>query len=117
MAERMVDGRAGAAPPRPARAGWIGYAAGLAGIALISLAIDLVLGQLRIANISMFYLLAILVTAVSFGRGPAIVASLAAFLTFDFFFVEPFHTFTVADPEEWIALLLFLVTGVITSQL
>src|SRR5437763_1002952 len=44
-------------------------------------------------------------------------ASLAACLVFDFFFVDPVHTFTVADPEEWIALLLFLVTGTVTSAL
>src|SRR5262245_62187854 len=65
----------------------------------------------------MFYLIAIIVTAVTFGRGPAVVASLAAFLTFDFFFVDPIHTFTVSDPEEWIALLLFLLTGTVTSAL
>jgi two-component system sensor histidine kinase KdpD len=96
---------------------WLGYVAGLAGVAIASGAIGLVLGRTRIANISMLYLIAIMVTAVTFGRGPAVVASVAAFLTFDFFFVDPVHTFTVADPEEWIALLLFLVTGTVTSAL
>jgi two-component system sensor histidine kinase KdpD len=94
-----------------------GYAAGLAAVVLVSLAIGFVLGQTHIANISMLYLIAILVTAVVFGSGPAVVASVASFLIFNWFFVEPLHTFTVADPTEWIALLLFLATAVITGQL
>jgi two-component system sensor histidine kinase KdpD len=84
---------------------------------LVSLLIGFVIGQTHIANISMVYLIAVLATAVVFGSGPAIVASIAAFLIFDFFFVQPTHTFTVADPTEWIALLLFLATAVITGQL
>src|SRR5438067_12764042 len=68
---------------------WVGYVAGLAGVAVASLFTGLVLGQARIANISMLYLIAIMLTAVTFGRGPAAVASLAAFLVFDFFFVDP----------------------------
>jgi two-component system sensor histidine kinase KdpD len=46
-----------------------------------------------------------------------VVASVAAFLTFDWFFVEPYHTFTVADPEEWISLLFFLLVATLTGQL
>jgi two-component system sensor histidine kinase KdpD len=65
----------------------------------------------------MLYLVAVLATAVIFGSGPAVVASIASFLVFNFFFVEPIHTFTVADPAEWVALLLFLATAVITGQL
>jgi two-component system sensor histidine kinase KdpD len=69
-------------------------------VAAVSVAIAAVLGRARIANISMLYLLAVLAAAIAFGRGPAVVASLAAFLTFDWYFVRPLHTFTVADPEE-----------------
>jgi len=101
--------------------GWVrriaGYAAGVGFVVLVSLAIGLVLGQTHIANISMVYLIAVLATAVLFGSGPAVVASIAAFLIFNWFFVEPLHTFTVADPTEWIALLLFLATAAITGQL
>jgi two-component system sensor histidine kinase KdpD len=86
-------------------------------VALVSVEIGLVLGRVRIANISMLYLLAVLATAIAFGRGPAVVASLAAFLTFDWFFVQPVHTFTVADPEEWLSLLFFLLVAILTGQL
>src|SRR5207237_2073153 len=61
--------------------------------------------------------LAVFASAILFGSGPAVVASIAAFLVFDFFFTEPVRTFTVADPEEWVALLFFLVTALVTGQL
>src|SRR6476661_3917501 len=65
----------------------------------------------------MLYLLAVMASAVAYGRGPAVFASIAAFLIFDWFFVEPLHQFTVSDPEEWISLLLFLLTATVTGQL
>ena len=76
-----------------------------------------VLGRVGIPNVSMLYLIAVLATAIAFGRGPAILASVAAFLTFDWFFVAPHHTFTIADPDEWVALLLFLLVAIVTGQL
>jgi two-component system sensor histidine kinase KdpD len=83
----------------------------------VSVFIGLVLGQVSVANISMLYLMAVMATAVAFGRGPAIFASVVAFLIFDWFFVEPLHLWTVADPEEWLSLLLFLFTAIVTGQL
>jgi len=95
----------------------IGYVAALAAVTLVSLFIGLVLGQINLANISMLYLLAVMATAVAFGRGPAVFASVSAFLIFDWFFVEPLHQFTVSDPEEWVSLLFFLLTATVTGQL
>ena len=85
----------------------LSYAVALAAVTVVSLFIGLVLGHVSIANISMLYLLAVLTTAVAFGRGPAIFASVTAFLVFDWFFVEPLHQLTVADPEEWVSLPFF----------
>jgi len=96
---------------------WLGYAFALGAVTLVSAVIAVLPGALRIANISMLYLIAVLATAVAFGSGPAVVASVLAFLVFDWFFVEPLHQFTVADPQEWVALLLFLATAVVTGQL
>jgi len=96
---------------------WLGYTFALAAVALVSAVIAVLPGALRIANVSMLYLIAVLATAVAFGSGPAVVASVLAFLFFDWFFVEPVHQFTVADPQEWVALLLFLATAVVTGQL
>jgi K+-sensing histidine kinase KdpD len=95
----------------------LGYVLALVAVAVVSLFIGLVLRQVSVAKLSMLYLLAVMAAAVAFGRGAAIFASVAAFLTFDWFFVEPRHQFTVADPEEWISLLLFLLTAIVTGQL
>ena len=47
----------------------------------------------------------------------ASLASIAATLTFDFFFLPPVRRFTIADPQNWVALFSFLTTGLIASQL
>jgi two-component system sensor histidine kinase KdpD len=71
----------------------------------------------RIPNISIVYLLVILALASTRGRYAAILASLVAFLAFDFFLVPPLYVFTISRVEEWIALFVFLVTAILTSQL
>ena len=70
-----------------------------------------------IPNISLVYLLLILLLATRRGRYAAIVAAVFAFLAFDFFLVPPLFTFVISRWEEWIALFVFLVTALITSQL
>src|SRR5689334_25178091 len=71
----------------------------------------------RIPNISIMYLLVVLALASTRGRYAAILASLVAFLSFDFFIVPPLYTFVIYHIEEWIALFVFLVTAILTSQL
>jgi two-component system sensor histidine kinase KdpD len=71
----------------------------------------------RIPNISIVYLLVILALASTRGRYAAILASLVAFLSFDYFLVPPLYVFTISRVEEWIALFVFLVTAILTSQL
>ena len=70
-----------------------------------------------IPNISIVYLLLILVLASTRGLFAAIVASVAAFLAFDFFLVPPLYTFVISRWEEWIALFVFLATALVASQL
>jgi len=71
----------------------------------------------RIPNISLVYLLVVLTLASTRGLYAAILASVVAFLSFDFFLVPPFYTFTIAKFDEWLALFVFLVTAIITGQL
>src|SRR5579859_2882503 len=70
-----------------------------------------------IPNISFLYLLAVLGLASRRGLYAAIIASIAAFLLFDFFLVPPFFTFVIARFEEWLALFIFLITAMLTAQL
>src|SRR6266852_2451470 len=69
-----------------------------------------------IPNISIVYLLVILALARTRGRYAALVAAVIAFVSFDFFLVPPFYSFTISRGEEWIALFVFLVTALIASQ-
>src|SRR5438132_6680345 len=65
----------------------------------------------------MLYLLAVMASAVLFGRGPAILASVASFLAFNFFFLEPHYTLSVTSDDEVLALFLLLFAGVVTGEL
>ncbi len=70
-----------------------------------------------IPNLSLIFLLAVLVTAIRFGIWPAIFASVLSFLAYNFFFIPPLYTFTVAEPYELLALFIFLVVAVVSSAL
>lgn len=71
----------------------------------------------KIPNISFLYLLVVLVLASTRGLYSAIIASIIAFLSFDYFLVNPLYTFTIGKFEEWLALFIFLVTAIITGEL
>jgi two-component system sensor histidine kinase KdpD len=100
-----------------ARWPWLAYAVALLLTALVTGAIALVRQAANVGNISMLYLLAVLLTAIAFGSLPAIFASVVSFFAFDYFFIEPTHRLTVSNAEEWVALGVLLVTGVITGEL
>jgi two-component system sensor histidine kinase KdpD len=68
-------------------------------------------------TIAFAYLLLVLITATIWGFLEALFASLAATLTFNFFFLPPVGTLTIADPQNWIALFGFLATALIASRL
>ena len=62
------------------------------------------------------YLIAILFIAARGGLLEAIAASLAAVALFNFYFLPPIHTFTIADPQNWVALVAFLATSITASH-
>jgi two-component system, OmpR family, sensor histidine kinase KdpD len=68
-------------------------------------------------TVSLAFLLVVLATATIGRVWAAIVVSIAAMLTLNFFFLPPLGTFTIADPQNWIALFAFLVVAVIASNL
>lgn len=63
------------------------------------------------------FLLAVLVISAGWGLRCAILFSVLATLAYNYFFLPPIGTFTIADPQNWIALFTFLLTAVIASQL
>jgi two-component system sensor histidine kinase KdpD len=91
----------------------------LATFASLAITFFLFIAQLypRIPNISILYLLVVLGLASRRGLYAAIIASIVAFSSFDYFLVPPFFTFVIYDLEEWLALFIFLIAAIITAQL
>ncbi len=63
------------------------------------------------------YLLGILAIAATWGLVESIAASVAAMLCFNFYFLPPVGKFTIADPQNWVALFAFLATALVASHL
>jgi two-component system, OmpR family, sensor histidine kinase KdpD len=63
------------------------------------------------------FLLAILAVSAIWGMAVAVVMSVTAMLAFNYYFLPPIGTFTIADPQNWVALGAFLLTAILGSQL
>ncbi|MGH9431337.1 MAG: sensor histidine kinase [Terriglobia bacterium] len=63
------------------------------------------------------YLLCVLAIAAAWGLWEAIAASVAAMLFFNYYFFPPIRTFTISDPQNWVALFAFLFTSITASRL
>jgi PAS domain S-box-containing protein len=96
---------------------WAGYAASIAGIALVTAVCAPFHETLNDTTVALAYLLVVLLVATAWGSWPAFLASLVGMLCFNFFFLPPVYTLTVADPQNWVALGAFLVTAVTAGQL
>src|SRR5215469_12686799 len=68
-------------------------------------------------TVAFTYLLAILGVSVVWGRWVSGFMSLAATLAYNYYFLPPIGTFTIADPQNWVALVTFLATSVLASDL
>jgi two-component system, OmpR family, sensor histidine kinase KdpD len=68
-------------------------------------------------TVALTLLLAILAVSAVWGVAVSVFMSLVAVLAFNYYFLPPIGTFTIADPQNWVALLAFLVTSLMGSQL
>jgi two-component system sensor histidine kinase KdpD len=96
---------------------WQGYLQGL-----VIVAIATVIGQLihllfTSTSIMALYVLAVVVTAYLGGLGPSIMVSFVGVLTFDFFFVRPYFSFSVSDAQYIFTFLVLLSVGIVISYL
>ena len=93
------------------------YLLALAAIAA-AVALGAVLHQvLNVANLALVFLAAILFVAARYGLAPSLFACAAGSLAFNFFFLPPVYTFTIADPENVVALVFFLIVAVFVSNM
>jgi two-component system, OmpR family, sensor histidine kinase KdpD len=68
-------------------------------------------------TIALTFLLAILAVSAVWGMVVSVFMSVVAVLAINYFFLPPIGTFTIADPQNWVALFAFLVTSIMGSQL
>jgi two-component system sensor histidine kinase KdpD len=78
---------------------------------------ELIAQIIEVPNLSLVFLTAILLCAISYGLGPSLFAVALSVLAYNFFFLPPIYTFTIADPANVIALVAFLIAAVLVSNL
>src|SRR5262245_50164543 len=96
---------------------WAGYVVAALSVGALTLLLKTVSAHINAATVSLALLLNVLFIATRWGSLPALFTSILAMLFFNFFFLPPFGTFTIAATDNWIALLAFLVTAVTAGQL
>jgi two-component system, OmpR family, sensor histidine kinase KdpD len=89
--------------------------AAVATVAVITSVFHLI--QVNPTTVALTYVVAVLLIATQWGIAEATAASVAAMFAFNFFFLPPVGTLTIADPQNWVALVAFLITAIVASQL
>jgi K+-sensing histidine kinase KdpD len=96
----------------------------LTGVLFSALAVAVVTGAIYglktfapVLSLGVLYVFAVLPVAIGWGLAYAIPVSIASMLAFNFFFLPPVHTFALRDSENWFALAVYLVTGIVVSEL
>jgi K+-sensing histidine kinase KdpD len=91
--------------------------ASIAALALVTGAIALLQGHIPVLSLTVLYLLAIIPVAVAWGSVYGVGVAIGSMLCFNFFFLPPLYTLTIQDERNWFALLVFVVTAVVVSEL
>jgi len=94
-----------------------GYAFAVFGVAAVTAALGPFHGRVSSTTVALALLLVVLFAATGWGIRPALLAALLGVVSFNFFFLPPVQTLTVADPRNWVALAAFLITAVTAGAL
>jgi two-component system sensor histidine kinase KdpD len=100
-----------------ARKQLLGYIVAIIVIGAATAILKIFGGHINPTTVALAFLLIVLFVATAWGSKPAVLASLLAVACFNFFYLPPIGTFTIADPENWIALFAFLITAITAGQL
>ena len=104
-------------PRRVLNLRWAGYAGAVGGTAFITAVLAPFQQQVNSTTVALAFLLVVLFVALFWGSRPALLASVLAMVCFNFFFLPPLHTLTIAHGENWIALVVFFTTALAVGQL
>lgn len=96
---------------------WASYSLPTVGVAGLTASLIPLRANINSTTVGFAYLLIVLAVAILWGSKPALLASAIAGLCFNFFFLRPLYTFTIADPQNWIALTAFFITALAVGQL
>lgn len=96
---------------------WAGYAGAVGGTALITAVLGPFQEQVNSTTVALTFLLLVLVVALFWGSRPALLASVLGMFCFNFFFLPPLYTLTIAHAENWVALVVFFTTALAVGQL
>jgi two-component system, OmpR family, sensor histidine kinase KdpD len=94
----------------------MGVAVALAIVAGITIFFYRIL-QVNQTTVALSFLLAILAVSAVWGTVVSVIMSIVAMLAFNYFFLPPIGTLTIADPQNWVALFAFLFSSILGSQL
>jgi two-component system sensor histidine kinase KdpD len=94
-----------------------GAAAGVVAVAVVTAAVEVFDGIVPVLSLGVLYVFAVLPIAVVWGTAYAVPVAVASMLAFNFFFLPPVYTLTLADRENWLALLVYVVTAIVVSAL
>jgi K+-sensing histidine kinase KdpD len=97
--------------------GWTGYVAALFGVVTATGVLKLFGERINSTTVALTLLLVVLLIATAWGARPAVLASLLGVVCLNFFYLPPVGRFTIDAPDNWIALIAFLITAVIAGQL
>ena len=100
--------------PVPAPRGWLVAASAVALATLAGKGLEALAGS---SSVTMVFLTAVLVVASTAGLWPSVAAVIASVLAYNFFFLPPLYTFTIADPRNIVALLFFGIAALVASRL
>lgn len=89
----------------------------LAACVTVTVGMVAIRSSLRLATMALVYLLVVFLSAVWWGRGPSLTASLLSFLALNYFFTVPYNTFRVSSTQDVISLLVFLFVAEMTARL
>lgn len=89
----------------------------IATLALATAAVAVLEDAVGVPNASAVYLVSVVACGLAAGTGAAILASIGAFLVYNFFFTEPLFTFAISDPGVLLSVVLLLFVGIVVGQL